>query len=61
MNPNQSQLKNIAHNAEDKVSYPYKQQFSGIYTEMKRNGKLKREDSFQKFINPAKLGIDNHM
>ena len=32
-----------------------------MYAELKRAGKIKREDSWEKFVNPLKIGIDNHM
>ena len=28
---------------------------------MKRTGQLKKENSWEKFINPDKIGIDNYM
>ena len=58
---NRPKLHAIAGNAEDKVSYVYKKKFCGIYTELRRAGKLKREDSWDKFVNPDKIGIDNYM
>ena len=61
INVNSSKLRKIANRTEDKVSYVYKNKFSGIYTELKRAGKIKREDSWEKFVNPDKLGIDNYL
>ena len=54
-------LKNISDQAENKVSYTYKKRFCGLYTEMQRTGKIKREDSWEKFVNPNKIGLDNHL
>ena len=54
-------LNNISDQAENKVSYPYKKKFCGLYTEMERTGKIKREDSWEKFVNPNKIGLDNHL
>ena len=54
-------LNNISDQAENKVSYTYKKKFCGLYTEMQRTGKIKREDSWEKFVNPSKIGLDNHL
>ena len=61
VNVNRSKLQEIAAKTEDKVSYVYKNKFCGIYTELQRAGKLKKDDSWDKFVNPDKIGMDNHM
>ena len=60
-NVNKKVLNDISDQAEDKVSYAYKKAFCGLYTEMQRTGKIKRDDSWEKFVNPNKIGLDNHL
>ena len=60
-NFNKKVLNDISDKAENKVSYVYKKQFCGLYTEMQRTGKIKRDDSWEKFVNPNKIGLDNHL
>ena len=45
-NVNRPKLHSIKREAQNKVSYPYKDRFCGIYEEKKRTGQLKREDSW---------------
>ena len=60
-NVNKARLNAIKRNSKNKVSYAYKERFTGIYDEMKKTGRLKRENSWNKFVNPDKIGIDNYM
>ena len=60
-NVNLSKVKFIQSQAKDKVGYAYKERFCGVYEEKKRKGLLKKENSWEKFINPIRLGIDNTM
>ena len=58
---NLGMVKSIQQQARNKVSYAYKERYCGIYEERKRNGQLKRENSWDKFVNPDKIGLDNYM
>lgn len=60
-NVNARKLRRIQQEAKNKVSYPYKDRFCGIYEEKKRTGTLKKDDSWAKFVNPDKMGLNNYM
>lgn len=63
-NINQNLLRSITSNSKSKVSYAYKERFCGIYEDKRRNGKLTKENSFDKFVNPTgeiKVGYENHL
>ena len=60
-NVNRRKIKKIQARVKNKVSYAYKERFTGIYNEMNRNGNLKRENSWEKFINPDRVGVENYM
>ena len=58
---NQSKVKRIQQQASNKVAYTYKERFCGVYEEQKRTGQLKRDNSWDKFVNPNKMGLNNHL
>lgn len=61
ININRDQLRRIAHQSKNKVSYPYKERYCGIYEDKKRNGELERKNSWEDFVNPVKVGLNNHL
>ena len=61
INVNVDKLRRIATHSKNKVSYPYKERYCGIYEDKKRNGELERENSWEKFVNPVKVGLNNHL
>ena len=58
---NRGKIRRINHQAQNKVAYAYKERFCGIYEDRKRAGQLTRENSWEKFVNPAKVGINNYI
>ena len=58
---NLRKVRQIQKAAVDKVSYAYKERFAGIYEEKRRKGEIKRENSWDRFVNPEKIGINNYI
>ena len=56
---NSTQIKRIKQQAKSKVSYAYKERYSGVYEDRKRRGMLKRNDSYETFVNPPQIGLNN--
>lgn len=56
---NQNKIKRIQQQARNKVAYAYKERYCGIYEEKKRTGQLKKDNSWDKFVNPTKMGLNN--
>ena len=52
-------VQQIRARAKTKVDYAYKERFCGVYDERRRQGLLKKENSWEKFVNPVKLGLNN--
>ena len=58
---NAERIQQINQQAKSKITYAYKERFNGVYEEKKRLGQIKRENSWERFINPDHVGLNNTM
>ena len=57
VNINARKVKQINKEAHDKISYTYKERYCGLYEEKRRQGLLKRADSWEEFVGTERVTV----